>query len=177
MKNLSLTAKNLEAKWGVFTWVTALLWATLILALNLSFAPRASAAITVVSYWHMGESDPGAGDGIAATSTIDFVGLHILNFRGPAFYSSDVTIPALAHVGSSRSVNFTSGAFASNSIVSTATDNFGIEAWVKPAAVSAGQVIAYNGATDTSGWGLIVSGSNYLALFGGKDVWGIGTAR
>jgi streptogramin lyase len=176
MKNLSLTARNLEAKPGVFAWAPALLSAALVTVLNLGFLPPASAAITVVSYWHMGESDPGVGDGIAATSTVDFVGLHILNFKGPAFYSSDVAIPALAHVGSSRSVSFGSGAFASNSIVSTATDNFGIEAWVKPAAVIAGQVIAYNGATDTSGWGLIVSGSNYLALFGGNDVWGVGTA-
>src|ERR1043165_3782741 len=150
--------------------------AALVVALNLAFVPAVSAAISVVSYWHMGESDTGAGNGVLATNTIDIVGLHNLKFGGLAFYSSDVAIPALAHAGSSRSVSFGSGGFASNSIVSTATDNFGIECWVKPAAVTAGQVIAYNGATDTSGWGLIVSGSNYLALFGGIDVWGSGTA-
>jgi len=104
------------------------------------------------------------------------VGAHHLKITGPAYYSNDVAVAARAHVSSSLSLNFANSAFASNSIVSTATDNFGIEAWVKPAAVSAGQVIAYNGATDTSGWGLIVSGSNYLALFGGRDVWGSGTA-
>jgi sugar lactone lactonase YvrE len=176
MKNLSLTAKNLEAKWRIFRWVRALLSAALILALSLGFVPRASAAITVVSYWRLGESDPGASAGTVATNTIDSVALHNLKVRGPAFYSSDVGVTALAHVGSSQSVSFGSGAFASNSIVSSATDNFGIEAWVKPASVNAGQVIAYNGATDTSGWGIMVSGSNYLALFGGRDIWGSGTA-
>jgi sugar lactone lactonase YvrE len=176
MKNQSLDAKNLESNLGILRMPSPLLAAALILALNLGFVARASAAITVVSYWHMGESDLGAGDGIVPTNTIDSVASHNLKFRGPAFYSSDVGIAALAHVGSSRSVNFTSGAFASNTIVSTATDNFGIEAWVKPASVTAGQVIAYNGATDTSGWGIIVSGSNYLALFGGNDIWGVGTA-
>jgi hypothetical protein len=32
--------------------------AGLVLALNLIFAPGASGAITVLSYWRMGESDP-----------------------------------------------------------------------------------------------------------------------
>jgi hypothetical protein len=150
--------------------------AALVAALNLTLTPAARAGITVVSYWRMGESDPSATAGTAATNTTDSFGSHNLKISGQAFYSNDVASAALAHVSSSLSLNFTNGGFASNSIVSTATDNFGIECWVKPASVTAGQVIAYNGATDTSGWGLIVSGSNYLALLGGRDVWGSGTA-
>jgi sugar lactone lactonase YvrE len=176
MKNLSPNAKDLERNKRIFGISTALLMAGLIAVLNLALTPGARAAVTEVSYWHLGESDPGASGGTVATNTMDSVASHNLKVRGAAIYSSDVAIPALAHVGSSRSVSFGSGAFASNSIVSTATDNFGIEAWVKPVAVSAGQVIAYNGATDTSGWGIMVSGSNYLALYGGNDIWGVGTA-
>src|SRR6267142_4285663 len=151
--------------------------AGLVLVLNLVFASAAIAAITVDSYWRIGEFDPGASPGVSATGPTDTaIGAHNLKAVGQAYYSNDVAVAALAHVSSSLSLNFASGAFASNSIVSTATDNFGIECWVKPASVVAGQVIAYNGATDTSGWRLIVSGSNYLALLGGKDVWGSGTA-
>src|SRR6266850_3137308 len=76
--------------------------AALVLALNLVFASAASAAITVVSYWHMGEFDPGASAGIAATNTIDTAGSRNLKFSGQAFYSNDVAGAALAHVGSSR---------------------------------------------------------------------------
>jgi sugar lactone lactonase YvrE len=154
-----------------------LVMAGLVLALNLALSPAASAAITVVSYWRIGEFDPGASPGTTTPTIRDAsVGAHHLKITGPAYYSNDVAVAAVAHVSSSLSLNFTSSAFASNSIVSTATDNFGIEAWVKPASVNAGQVIAYNGSTATSGWGIMVSGSNYLALFGGRDIWGVGAA-
>ena|SRR5690349_4930599 len=123
----------------------------LVLALNLVFAAVASGAVTEVSYWRIGEFDPGASPGTLAINAADASGTHNLKVTGPAFFSRDVALAAHGHAGSSLSLNFTSGAFASNSIVSTATDNFGIEGWVKPAAVSAGQVIAYNGSTATSG--------------------------
>lgn len=176
MKNQPLSTTSFNTKGEALRTSSPFFISALVAILNLAPTPAADAAITVVSYWRLGESDPGAGKGITATNTIDSVGSHNLKFSGQAYYSNDVDLAALAHVGSSRSVSFGSGAFASNSIVSTATDNFGIEAWVKPASVSAGQVIAYNGATDTSGWGIIVSGSNYLALLGGRDIWGSGTA-
>jgi DNA-binding beta-propeller fold protein YncE len=157
--------------------LSPLFMAGLVLVLNLVFAPGASGAITVVSYWRIGEFDPGASPGVAATGPTDTaIGAHNLKAVGQAYYSNNVAVAALAHVSSSLSLNFASGAFASNSIVSTATDNFGIEAWVKPTSVNAGQVIAYNGSTATSGWGIMVSGSNYLALFGGRDIWGVGAA-
>jgi streptogramin lyase len=134
------------------------------------------AAITVLGYWRMGESDASVTAGIAATNTIDSVGFNNLKINGQAFYSNDVAIAALVHTASSRSINFAGSAFASNSIVTAATDNFGIEAWVKPNSVSAGQIIAYSGSTATGGWGIMISGSNYLALFGGRDIWGTGVA-
>lgn len=59
-------------------------------------------------------------------------------------------------------------------MVSTVQNNFGIEAWVKPSSVSAEQVIAYNGRTDTAGWGLFIDGGRqaYAGLFGGVDIPG-----
>src|SRR5439155_24239395 len=42
--------------------------------------------------------------------------------------------------------------------------------------VTSGQIIAYNGSTATSGWGIIVSGSIYSGLFGGKIIFGSGAA-
>ena len=161
MKNRSLNAMNFETNRCSFKKCFPLVVATLIAVLNLAFATTGSAAVTVVSYWRIGEFDPGASPGTTAPYAMDAsAGSHHLKITGPAYYSNDVAVAALAHVSSSLSLNFASGAFASNSIVSTATDNFGIECWVKPAAVTAGQVIAYNGATDTSGWGIMVSGSN-----------------
>src|SRR5204863_6698953 len=87
------------------------------------------ATINVVSYWRLGEADPGAAAGVPASTTTDSVGAKNLTFHGNASYRSDVAASAVTHAGSSLSVNFTSSAYAVNTIVSTATDNFGIECW------------------------------------------------
>src|ERR1700749_3940594 len=105
-----------------------------LMAIVLSFTPRANATITVIGDWRLGESDPCAAPGLAATNPMDLTGLRNLMFQGVANYSSDVSFPADAHTGSYRSINFTNNACATNTIISTATDNFGIEAWVKPTA-------------------------------------------
>src|SRR5271167_3340857 len=134
--------------------------------LALSAAP-ARATITVVSYWRMGENDPGATAGATATATTDSVGSHKLTCSGQALYSTDVSPAALVHTDSMLSVNFTNSAYASNSaVVSTAQDNFGIEAWVEPTALPTRQVIAFNGSIDTNGWGIVVEGSSYKGLIG-----------
>ncbi len=140
------------------------------------------ATITVVSDWRMGESgrmgesDPGVISGEPATFLVDATGWRNLNVQGPASYQSDVGVEALAHTASFLCVDFTGSSFASNSIVSTAVDNFGIEAWVNPTEVTSDQIIAYNGDTATSGWGIMISGSAYSALYGGKVIFSAGTA-
>jgi sugar lactone lactonase YvrE len=188
MRNLTAGFNNGPTIFGAFrtrssvvlrATLPSLLLVALVPVLNLMLTPVASGAVTELSYWRIGEFDSGGlSPGTLATTAADTGGSHshTLKVTGPAYFSSDVAIAAHLHAGSSSSLNFTGGAFASNSIVSTATDNFGIEAWVKPAAVGAGQVIAYNGSTATSGWGILVSGSNYLALLGGRDIWGVGVA-
>jgi hypothetical protein len=120
----------------------------------------------------LGEIDPSATAGATATTASDLVGSHNLTFHGPATYSTDVAVSAHTHAGSSLSVNFASGSYATNTIVSTTVDNFGIECWVKPTTVTNGQVIVYNGNTATSGWGILVSGGVYEALYGGKVIFG-----
>src|SRR5437868_613571 len=123
--------------------------------LYLFSSPRASATITVVSDWRLGESEPTAIPGAPAVTAQDYAGSQNLVFQGTAVYSSDVDFDAAAHVGSMLSVNFTNNAFATNSIVSTAYDNFGIEAWVKANSMN-DAIICYNGNTATSGWGLAI---------------------
>ena len=61
-------------------------------------------------------------------------------------------------------------------MVSTLTDNFGIEAWVNPDVAVGGHtyVIAFNGAGN--GWGIYQSGSTYSGLLGGVGTVGSGTA-
>src|SRR5690348_15248714 len=67
------------------------------------------AAINVVSYWHLGESDRGAVVSAAATNATDSVGANNLAVQGSARYSNDVAPTAVGYAGSSLSVNFTNG--------------------------------------------------------------------
>jgi len=139
------------------------------------------AAINVVSYWRMGESDPGAAAGVAVANTIDSAGTNNLTVQGAALYASDVAATATYHTGSSLSVNFANGAFATNAIVSTATYNFGIECWVKPTALGTNdQVIAYNGSTGgfgSGGWGIFIAADHtYEGLLGGAAAFGTNVA-
>ncbi len=148
----------------------------------LAAAPLSSrAAISVVSYWRLGESDSGAAAGATATSTTDSVGGMNLAFQGNARYANDVATTAANRIASLLSVNFTNSAYAINPIVSTATDNFGIECWAKPTALGGGQVIAYNGGTGgaggSSGWGIIIAADGtYEGLFGGVTTIGTSLA-
>src|SRR5260221_3409120 len=69
-------------------------------------AHTARATINVVSYWRMGENDASAADGTNAVTASDISGSDNLTFSGPASYSTDVAASAVAHTGSSLSMNF-----------------------------------------------------------------------
>ena len=141
--------------------------ATLVLALAL--AAHLHAAVTNVAWYRLGENDPGAANGMAvANSTTDLMAAtHLKQFNGPR-YTNVVSSGASNRVGSSLAVNFNGvNQFFSNGVISTAIDNFGIEAWVKPNStdgLSTG--IAYNGGSG-NGWGLIQSGGEFAANYGG----------
>ena len=137
--------------------------------LYLFSCPRVDATITVINDWRLGESEAAAAPGVPAVTATDYAGLHHLTVQGAATYSSDVGFPAALRVGSMLSVNFTNSAYATNSIVSTVVDNFGIEGWVKPTSTN-DAILFYNGNTATSGWGIIIGSGSYEGLFGGVVV-------
>jgi hypothetical protein len=139
-------------------------------------AGNAHATITVLNYWRMGESDPGAVSGGTVTTTRDSVVSSNLTFVGSPTYTNDVSRSAAAHSGSALSISIPAGAFATNAAIPGLVDNFGIEAWVKPTEVTNGQTIAYNGSTSTSGWGLILGPNDFYGLYGGRVVIDAGPA-
>lgn len=154
--------------------------AILVFALFLSAVQSARATVTSVGYWRLGESDFGAAPGIAVTNVADLAGSHPLVFHGQAAYAADVSSSASNAPGSTLSVNFTNSAYATNTIVSTAVDNFGIECWVKPSTSAPSQVIVYNGNTGggaSGGWGFFLADDNtYQVLFGGVLLFGTNAA-
>src|SRR5262249_4626842 len=99
----------------------------------------------------------------------DLTGHRNLTSFGSPVYTSDVSTGAAAGIGSSLAVLFGgTGQYFSNNLVSGATDNFGIEAWVKPNTVSSTlNLIAYNGNSTSNGWGIYQNRSNYFGVFGG----------
>lgn len=138
----------------------------------LGLAGPAAAAVTTIATYKLGESDVGAVAGAAtANPTNPAVGTTALPRIGAPTYS---TIPAPSARPSPLSVAFngTSDGFRVGSVLSTVTDNFGIEAWVLPTSNSGNATIAYNGNTSTSGWGLFRTGSSYAILYGGNVLTG-----
>lgn len=142
----------------------------------LAFATfAAQAQVVPIDYYRMGEADAGNTPGNVATSpTQDSVGSKPLSLPGGPFYRADVAANAASSVGSTRSLDFfTVGVYGTAALLSTANNNFGLEAWVKPVAVTSDQIIAYNGDTGFSGWGIMVrSNGTYQALFGGVLYFG-----
>lgn len=141
----------------------------------LSFASGAQAAITVLDYYRLGEADPGAVAGnVANATTADSGGANPLartDSNTTLRYSSAVSPVAAQRVGSTLATTFDGGddKFSIGTPISILTNNFGIEAWVNAATTAGTGVIAYNGSTSTSGWGLFRSGGTYMGLYGGVN--------
>lgn len=138
------------------------------------------ATVTNVAWYRLGENDPGARSGNAVTNTTaDLVGPNHLKQFGSPLYSTAVSAGAASQLKSSFAVNFNgTSQYLSNTVVSTAVNNFGIEAWVKPNATAAGnRTIVFNGSSTVSGWGFIQhGGTEYVASLGGVTSFGSGTA-
>ena len=132
-----------------------------------------------VAWYRLGENDPGAANGgTVTTTTRDLIGTkHLKQYGGP-LYTNAVSAEARNRIGSSLAVQFNgTSQYLSNALVSSAIDNFGIEAWVKPNNVNAGtRIIAFNGNTAANGWGLFQDGSTYYGLLGGVVTFGAITA-
>ncbi len=140
-------------------------------ALNFCFAPATTAAVTVLDYYRLGEDDPGARDNAPMDSTTDSVGKKNLAVVGGPFWSTDVSSSASGHTASVFSFQFFQGGpYGITSVLTNVTDNFGIEAWVKPATSSGSHCIAYNGNTAANGWGLYQVGNTYRGRFAGVTI-------
>jgi len=129
-------------------------------------AASASATVTTIADYRLGEDDPGAAGGLTGDDpTVDSVGGVDLTRTGSPTYiamTPDGRLSSLAMVfaGSDR--------YSSSTLPTTVTDNFGIEAWVRSDGNTSGNAaIAYVGNTSTSGWGLFRLGASYGILMGG----------
>jgi len=135
-------------------------------ALTLCSSNIASATVTPIAYYRLGENDLGAANALPGNNpTIDTVAGLNLTDNADAFYSTNTGV-----AGRSLSMRFnpTVGSRYSRSpVVTTLQDNYGIEAWVNSAATNGNQLIAYNGNPGNAGFGLFRIGANYQALYGG----------
>lgn len=127
-------------------------------------ANAVSGSVVTVSYYRLGESDPGAtaGQAMAAAAT-DSGGAADLHQVGTApVYSSDTGIN-----GSTLSMEVNGGGYTNATPLVTLTDNWGLEAWVQAASPSATSCIAYNGNSANSGMGLYQVNDQFVGLIGG----------
>jgi alpha-tubulin suppressor-like RCC1 family protein len=122
-------------------------------------------AVTTRNYYRMGENDAGSHVGVMNTAQDAVGGKHLNNSGGP-FYDSGVSAEAAARVGSTVAMRNFTGTYLTGVTLTNLTDNFGLEAWVKPAVLSGNQCIAYNGNTASSGWGIFLVGSTVQGRFG-----------
>ena len=136
-------------------------------------------ALNVLGYWQLGEDDAGAADGL--TGNDPTLG-HDSSGLNPALGLTRSGSPNYTAVdgsnGSVLAMSFNgSDSYTLATPVTTATDNFGIEAWVRPTDVAGSQVIAVNGdanAVSGSGFGMLISGTggnaSYYVQYGGNTL-------
>jgi len=138
---------------------------------RLPAAPRghdtATATITVVAQYHLGEADPGALVGnVADDPTVDSRGLLNLPRFGAPVYTAGGSVsspsPLAVHFAGSPD------RFGASTVLTSVTNNFGIEGWVKSDGNTSGvALLAYNGSSCCSGFGLYRNGASWGGLYGG----------
>ena len=133
--------------------------------------------ISNVVWYRLGEDDPGAAPGVALTNTTtDSVGGHHLKQFGSPIYTGAVSTDAANQVASSLGVQLNGiSQYLSNAVVTSAVDNFGLEAWVKPNTISGTyNFVAYNGNTANNGWGIAWQNGTFQGWFGNVVLFGSG---
>ncbi|HEY1122152.1 MAG TPA: LamG domain-containing protein, partial [Haloferula sp.] len=136
----------------------------------LSLVMTAAAEVTTLRHYRLGENDSGASDGSPLTTSGNAAGSDPLSLSGAAAYSADVV--ANGFTATELCADFDGATLATGSVISGPTDNFGIEVWAKPGVASGSRILAYNGATGGSGWGIFQNGGQFKALFGGRQIFG-----
>ncbi len=128
-----------------------------------------------LAWWRGGESDPGATHGLGATSTANEYG-GALRLLPSATYSSNIAATVTNLLNSRLALQFPSGSYGTNLLVTSVYDNFGLELWVKPDATNGLRCLAHNGIPNANGWGLYINNGQYRGLFGGIAYIGSATA-
>jgi hypothetical protein len=138
----------------------------------LATAP-ACATVLTVGQWRMGDDDSGAVSGNAVNGTgAAVVGPNLTALNGNSKYSSN-TPGTLSKF--STTYNGVDTGYYSDTLPTTATDNFGMEAWVKAAGTTgvghvaiAGASLTSDGATwQATGWGIAQVNGNFVGNFAG----------
>ncbi len=139
---------------------------------NFALLTSLSSAATIThALYRLGEDDPGAvAGGTGNATSVAAVGSPTLDLSirvGSPTYSSSTPGP-----GSSLSMDFDPGEYyrTNGTVATTATNNFGIEAWVNRDSFSGNQGIAWNG---NGGWGLLTRGTDILGHL--NNVGDVGT--
>jgi hypothetical protein len=128
-----------------------------VLPLLLILAIPSQAAVLIDALFHLGEADS------TLTTIVDSVGGHNLTLTG-----SGTSFSALAAPGSTQSLVFDGAGSYGGGIVSSATDNFGVETWMYiDFAPTSNQALIYNGNSASSGFGLYEVPGGLTGLFGG----------
>jgi hypothetical protein len=154
-----------------------LLFAVCVASLVYVWSESVRAEVNALAYYRMGEADPGAVAGQAGNFiTNDSVGSSPLTLSpsGSSVYSSDVAASAFAYTGSTLCLSLVGNSFYSGSnVITSLTDNIGIEGWFRPSVLPAGgfggggQALAYLGDTGQNGFGLFIFGTELYGLYGG----------
>src|SRR5215470_10800062 len=130
---------NSRATLGMKAFLHVAMATSTLLALLVLASTCANASVTNVAWYRLGENDPGAASGATVTNTANLLGFNSLKPIGSPRYTNAVAPGASNGLASSLAILLSgTNQCVTNAIVTTATDNFGIEAWVRPNTTNAG---------------------------------------
>ena len=96
--------------------------------------------LVTAAWWRIGENDPGAVHGAGTVATTNLQG-GVFEVDGSPAYTTNTASGS----GSGMALEFSGWQYCVSAIPTTATENFGIELWVKPAETNGTRCLAYNG--------------------------------
>ncbi|WP_028605800.1 LamG domain-containing protein [Ottowia thiooxydans] len=148
--------------------VRQLRWA-LVAMLSCGLLP-AWGAINVIAHYSLGEADSGAANNaVVASGTQPTTGATTLPVIGAPQYSN-AGAPQPRPSRLSVQFNGSTDGFRAPSVLTTASDNFGIEAWVRASSTAGSSQVVYNGDSSTSGGGIFRNGAYWGFLYGGQTL-------
>lgn len=152
---------------------------TAALTLFAASVSTARADFVVGGYYHLGESDSGAANGVTGNATTeDSSGLNLdLTLVGSSTYRASVGA-GNATTGSTLSADLgTAGGnyYWRNSELTTDVDDWGLEGWFKVSDTSQ-QALAYNGNSWRDGFGLYIIAGKVQGLYGAVALFDTGFA-